>query len=60
MKTFFMKGNNKQEIFETIWNNQQLRNSLFETNIKKADALLDFEDLINSTDSKLYNFIKTQ
>ena len=50
----------KTEIFEVIWENQSLRNDLFGVDVSRSDAILDFDDLILSTDSKLYDFIKSQ
>ena len=55
-----------EDIFQTIWNNQNLRNNLFGTNINKANAKLDFMDLINELDDPnisnpiLYSFIKVE
>jgi len=59
-KTLFSDPTRKTEIFNAIWDNQGLRNDLFGTGISRVDAELDFLDLINSTDSKLYNFIKSE
>jgi hypothetical protein len=57
----------KTDIFNTIWDNQGLRNSLFPdlpTNItpqvKQQYFGNQFESLVNSTNSNLYNIIKTQ
>mgnify|MGYP007106197887 CR=1 FL=1 len=50
----------KVEIFDVIWENQSLRDNVFGPDILKIDAESDFVDLINSIDSKLYNFIKAQ
>jgi len=57
----------KSDIFNTIWDNQGLRNSLFPdlpTNItpqvKQQYFGNQFESLVNSTNSNLYNIIKTQ
>lgn len=58
-KTIF-SGAKEQEIFDAIWSNPNLRNNLFEANITKADAKLDFDNLVNDTKSILYNFIKVQ
>ncbi|UUV20436.1 hypothetical protein [Paenimyroides aestuarii] len=58
-KTIF-SGSKKEEIFDAIWSNQKLKNDLFDVNITKADAKLDFDDLINDTKSILYNFIKVE
>ncbi len=55
-----------EEIFNTIWDNQQLRGSLFgeldEVNdiIKNQYENNQFQTLINNTNSDLYQFIKVQ
>lgn len=53
-----MYQKNAKEVFEVIWKNDNLKNSLFGKNITKNDALLDFTELIKNTNSNLYNFIK--
>ena len=48
-----------QELFQTIWNNQNLRNSLFGNRTETA-ARTYFNTLSSNTDSVLYNFIKIE
>ncbi|UII29068.1 hypothetical protein LVD15_11745 [Fulvivirga maritima] len=48
------------DIFEVIWGNQNLKNSLFDSGLTKADAKLDFVDMVSSTDDALYKFIKVE
>ncbi len=56
----------KTEIFNTIWNNQQLRGSLFPELDDYNEALMEFEDLITQVDNNgnpnsiLYSFIKSE
>lgn len=64
-KTVFQKR--KTEIFNTIWDNQSLRGSLFPnlpteiTPIVKQQYFTNqFDNLVNTTESILYNFIKVQ
>lgn len=52
--------NREQEIFEIIWNNQNFRNNIFEINISRIDAELDFHDFISNSSSIIYNFIKVR
>lgn len=60
MMSFFKKGNNSAEIFEVIWNNQNLRKDLFSQ--RNYDTAKDYfiKTLVNDSDSKLYKFIKVQ
>jgi len=48
------------EVFETIWGNQNLKNSLFDTGLTKAEAKLDFADMVSTTDDTLFKFIKVE
>ena len=48
------------EIFEVIWDNQSLKNSLFDSGLTKAEAKLDFIDMVSSTDDALFKFIKME
>jgi hypothetical protein len=55
----------KTDIFNTIWDNQELRNSLFpeivtNPNITKPQLKLIFENRIENINSNLYGFIKVQ
>ena len=56
----------KDQAFDIIWANQNLRGSLFGTGISKADAKLEFIDLIDELDNPnitnpiLYSFIKVE
>jgi len=47
------------DFFDIIWANQNLRGSLF-THTDQVEAFTEFETMINSTNSKLYNFIKIE
>ncbi len=55
-----------EEIFNTIWDNQQLRGSLFPELDDYNEALMEFEDLITQVDNNgnpnsiLYSFIKSE
>ena len=59
-------SDNAETAFNTIWDNNNLRTSLFGSGISKADAELDFLDLINELDNPnvtnpiLYSFIKAE
>jgi hypothetical protein len=47
-------------LFDTFWNNTGLRGTVFplrEFPGDNADALKDFEALVNNTSSLIYNFI---
>ena len=48
----------KDELFEIILKNNTLKNNLLGKGLTKSEAKNVFVDLINSTDSVLYNFIK--
>ena len=50
--------NKKDELFEIILKNNTLKNNLLGEGLTKSEAKNVFRDLINSTDSVLYNFIK--
>ena len=50
--------NKKDELFEIILKNNTLKNNLLGEGLTKSEAKNVFGDLINSTDSVLYNFIK--
>ena len=50
--------NKKDELFEIILKNNTLKNNLLGEGLTKSEAKNVFVDLINSTDSVLYNFIK--
>ena len=50
--------NRKDELFEIILKNNTLKNNLLGEGLTKSEAKNVFRDLINSTDSVLYNFIK--
>lgn len=59
----------KMEIFEVIWENHSFRESLFDLssypsylnqNQLKEIIITDFSDLVNNTQSSLYQFIKVQ
>ena len=50
--------NRKDELFEIILKNNTLKNNLLGEGLTKSEAKNVFGDLINSTDSVLYNFIK--
>ena len=53
-----MFKNKKDELFEIILKNNTLKNNLLGEGLTKSEAKNVFGDLINSTDSVLYNFIK--
>ena len=53
-----MFKNKKDELFEIILKNNTLKNNLLGEGLTKSEAKNVFRDLINSTDSVLYNFIK--
>ena len=50
--------NKKDELFEIILKNNTLKDNLLGKGLTKNEAKNVFRDLINSTDSVLYNFIK--
>ena len=50
--------NKKDELFEIILKNNTLKDNLLGKGLTKSEAKNVFRDLINSTDSILYNFIK--
>ena len=50
--------NKKDELFEIILKNNTLKDNLLGKGLTKSEAKNVFVDLINSTDSVLYNFIK--
>lgn len=50
--------NKKDELFEIILKNNTLKNNLLGEGLTKSEAKNVFGDLINSTNSVLYNFIK--
>ena len=50
--------NKRSEFFEIILKNNTLKNNLLGEGLTKSEAKNVFGDLINSTDSVLYNFIK--
>ena len=50
--------NKKDELFEIILKNNTLNDNLLGKGLTKSEAKNVFVDLINSTDSVLYNFIK--
>jgi len=50
--------NKKDELFEIILKNNTLKDNLLGKGLTKSEAKNVFGDLINSTDSVLYNFIK--
>jgi len=50
--------NKKDELFEIILKNNTLKDNLLCKGLTKSEAKNVFGDLINSTDSVLYNFIK--
>ena len=50
--------NKKDELFEIILKNNTLKNNLLGEGLTKSEAKNVFVDLINSTNSVLYNFIK--
>ena len=50
--------NKKDELFEIILKNNTLKDNLLGKVLTKSEAKNVFGDLINSTDSVLYNFIK--
>ena len=50
--------NKKDELFEIILKNNTLKDNLLDKGLTKSEAKNVFVDLINSTDSVLYNFIK--
>lgn len=63
-----MYEKNLDDTFDVIWRNKNIRNSIFDmssypTNISdgqlKTILMSDFKSMINKTDSKLYNFIKS-
>ena len=49
-----------QELFDVIWNNQNLRNSLFTSTDDAVSAFSEFETMINTMDNKLFGFIKVE
>lgn len=51
---------NADEIFDVIWENQNLRNSLFESGLEKADIKSDFLEMISDTNDSFFNFIKVE
>ena len=53
-----MFKNKKDELFEIILKNNTLKDNLLGKGLTKSEAKNVFGDLINSTDSVLYNFIK--
>ena len=53
-----MFKNKKDELFEIILKNNTLKDNLLGKGLTKSEAKNVFVDLINSTDSVLYNFIK--
>ena len=53
-------GNKQSEIFDVIWNNQNLRNSLFTSTDDAVSAFSEFETMINTMDNKLFGFIKVE
>ena len=53
-----MFKNKKDELFEIILKNNTLKDNLLDKGLTKSEAKNVFVDLINSTDSVLYNFIK--
>ena len=50
--------NKRSEFFEIILKNNTLKNNLLGEGLTKSEAKNVFGDLINSTNSVLYNFIK--
>ena len=56
-KQLFLTKQN--EIFDVIWNNNNLRTSLF-THSDEMEAFTEFENMINSIDTSLYSFIKIE
>ena len=50
--------NKKDELFEIILKNNTLKDNLLGKGLTKSEAKNVFVDLINSTNSVLYNFIK--
>lgn len=51
--------NKRSELFEIILKNNTLKDNLLGKGLTKSEAKNVFGDLINSTDSVLYNFIKS-
>jgi hypothetical protein len=49
-------------IFETFWNNEALRGTLFTKleETEKSEAKEEFQDLVNDFNSLIYQFIKVK
>ena len=48
------------DVFKTIWENQNLKNSLFDSDLSPLEAKLDFVDMVRTTDDVLFKFIKVE
>lgn len=48
------------EVFDVIWDNQSLRNSMFAPGLEKVNVKADFLDMIKDTSDSFFNFIKVE
>lgn len=48
------------DIFNTIWDNQNLRNSIFDSGLTKTEAKQNFLEMVEDTDDVLFKFIKVE
>ena len=56
LKSVLNDGNNKDEVFEVIWNNETLRKNVFE-GLSRKKALECFSQNINSSNYEMFNSI---
>ncbi len=56
LKNVLNKGKNKDEVFEIVWNNETLRNNVFE-GLSRKKALECFSQNINSSNYEMFNSI---